>query len=146
MILEKIIGNSRDMDLDHKIIDVVEVEWYETSKKILKKHTTNGLTVGIKLNEGHMHQGDVLYVDETLALVVEIKPCELISVSVDTMERIGKLCYEIGNRHLPLKISDKEVRVPYDHPTFEYIKKLGFEPEVVVDRFTGVTVCHGHAH
>ena len=45
------------------------------------------------------------------------------------MIEMGRLCFELGNRHLSLKIDDDCVCVPYDHPTFEYLLKLGFNAE-----------------
>ena len=38
--------------------------------------------------------------------------------------------------------------VPYDEPTFEYLKKLGFDVEVVTALFTDFIECkaHGSSH
>ena len=62
------------------------------------------------------------------------------------MQEMGRLCFELGNRHLSLSIGEKEVSVPYDEPTFLYLAKLGFKPEKKKEKFTHFTVCHAHGH
>ena len=75
-----------------------------------------------------------------------IAPSDLISVNVGTMEEMGRLCFELGNRHLSLAIGHDNVKCPYDEPTFLYLKKLGFDAVKVHEKFTGYTECRGHAH
>lgn len=75
---------------------------------------------------------------------VKILPCELTVVKVASMQAMGRLCFELGNRHLSLAIEEDRVRVPYDEPTFLYLEKLGFAPEKMLGEFRHFTVCHGH--
>ena len=77
---------------------------------------------------------------------VDVLPAELTVVPVATMQEMGRLCFELGNRHLSLSIGEKEVSVPYDEPTFLYLAKLGFKPEKKKEKFTHFTVCHAHGH
>ena len=64
------------------------------------------------------------------------------------MQEMGRLGFELGNRHLSLKITEQDVYVPYDEPTFSYLAKLGFEVEEVTEAFTDFIQCkaHGHSH
>jgi urease accessory protein len=62
------------------------------------------------------------------------------------MIEMGRLCFEIGNRHISLSISEDNVKIPYDEPTYEYLKKLGFDANKVKERFTNYTECKGHGH
>lgn len=145
MVAEKIIGNINDFDLKGRVLDRVWIEWYELEKKLLKKKTESGETVGIRV-ESHLHEGDILYADDSRAIAVDILPCELTEIKVDTMQEMGRLCFELGNRHLSLAIEEHRVIVPYDEPTFLYLKKLGFHPEKKEDKFRHFTVCHAHSH
>lgn len=145
MLVEKIIGNSKDYPLEGKKVDKVVVEWYELDKKILRKTSAAGEDVGIRLKTA-LHEGDILYADEDRVVVVDISPCELTTVEIHSMEEMGRLCFELGNRHLPISIGTNEVRVPYDEPTFAYLEKLGFAPERQTEKFTGFSVCHAHGH
>lgn len=145
MVVEKVLGNINDYDLKDRQLDKVWLEWYELEKKLLKKTTESGEEVGIRV-EHHLHEGDILYADDARVLVVELLPCELTVVRVHTMQEMGRLCFELGNRHLSLAIEEHQVAIPYDEPTFLYLEKLGFQPEKKEDKFQHVTVCHAHGH
>lgn len=145
MIVDKIIGRIEDCDTAGKTIGRVGIEWYEQDKKLLKKVTDSGEEIGIRVSSP-LHEGDVLYADDAKILVVEVLPCELVEVHVDTMQKMGKLCFELGNRHLSLAIEEHRVQAPYDEPTFLYLEKLGFHPEKKEAKFLKYTMCHGHSH
>jgi len=49
LIIEKIIGNLKDIEVKGRSLDTVDVEWYEVNKKILKKDTVSGKEIGIRL-------------------------------------------------------------------------------------------------
>lgn len=151
MIVTKILGNINDFPLQNRTVDKLFVEWYELDKKLLRKTSEAGEEVGIRLSEdegfhGHFHEGDVLYADDTKVTIVDILPCELTVTEVSSMKEMGRLCFELGNRHLSLAIEEGKVSVPYDEPTFLYLKKLGFAAEKRTEKFTHFTVCHGHEH
>lgn len=147
MVIEKILGNLSDYPVEGKSVDRVLLEWYEMEKKLLRKTTDHGEDIGIRLeNSAHLKEGDVLWDDGSRLIVVSLMPCELSVVSVSAMKDMGRLCFELGNRHLSLSIGENEVRVPYDEPTFEYLTKLGFSPVKKTEAFTNVTVCHAHGH
>ena len=145
MIINEIIGRFEDYETAGKTVEKVQIEWYEQDKKLLKKVTDSGEEIGIRVS-APLHEGDVLYTDESRILMVEVLPCELIEIKVDSMQKMGRLCFELGNRHLSLAIEEQQVQVPYDEPTFLYLEKLGFHPEKKVAKFLHYTVCHGHSH
>lgn len=145
MLVENIMGHYDPSCGDDKKIDRVWIEWFELDKKLLRKQTESGEDVGIRV-EHHLHPGDILFEDETRRVIVDVLPCELVSVSVHTMKEMGRLCFELGNRHLSLSIEENRVTIPYDEPTFLYLQKLGFHAEKVTDQFTHFTVCHAHGH
>ena len=142
MIAEKIIGKLGNTS---KTVDKVIIDWFERDKRLLRKKTSSGEEIGIKIDAA-LNDGDILYEDENRVIAVEIAPCELISVKVSTMEEMGRLCFELGNRHLSLSISDGNVRCPYDEPTLLYLKKLGFMAEKTHGKFDGYIECKAHSH
>lgn len=145
MVVDKVLCNKSSFDIGMKTVETVSIEWFEINKKILKKVTSNGEEIGIKIQSG-VNDGDILFVDDEKVIIVDIIPTELINVNINNIKDMGKLCYELGNRHLSLYISETCVKVPYDNPTFEYLKKLGFDPQKVNEKFTDFTQCHAHAH
>ncbi|MCC8098363.1 MAG: urease accessory protein UreE [Eubacterium sp.] len=142
MVCDKILGKIGETN---KEVDTVSIEWFERDKKILKKNTKNGEEIGIRPDRP-LNEGDILYEDENKIIAVEIAESDLIKIQVGEIVEMGRLCFEIGNRHLSLSIKPDCVKIPFDEPTFEYLKKLGFKAEKVKERFTDYKECKGHSH
>lgn len=142
MIAEKIIGKLHDTS---KQVETVTIDWFERDKKLLRKTTSSGEDIGIKV-DSPLNEGDILYEDDRKIIAVEIAPCDLVSVNVGSMQEMGRLCFELGNRHLSLSISENNVKCPYDEPTFEYLKRLGFDAQKTHEKFAGYIECKAHAH
>lgn len=142
MIAEKIIGKLHETS---KQVETVTIDWFERDKKLLRKTTSSGEDIGIRV-DSPLNEGDILYEDDRKIIAVEIAPCNLVSVNVGSMQEMGRLCFELGNRHLSLSISENNVKCPYDQPTFEYLKRLGFKAEKTHEKFAGYIECKAHAH
>ncbi len=145
MRINEILGNLQDFPLQGRRVDTVSLEWFELEKKLLRKTTAEGEELGITVSSPLKDQ-DVLYADEEKIIAVRQLPCTLTVTPVDSMQKMGRLCFELGNRHLSLAIEADHVTVIYDEPTFLYLQKLGFAPEKKEGLFTHYTVCHGHSH
>jgi urease accessory protein len=144
MIIEKILGSVSDRD-SGKRVETVPFEWFEQNNRILKKVSSDGTEIGLKLSEP-LYDGAVLFEDESKIIALSLLPCELTKINVSSMREMGRLCFELGNRHLPLCVADTWVSTPYDNPTFEYLHKLGFRCERVTEKFTPEVVVRGHHH
>lgn len=146
MVADKILGNIRENDFSKEIVKI-PFEWFEVEKKRITKIADDGTEFGIGIDE-MLRDGDILAITAEKAYVVEVLAAHLIRVHVENMEKMGRLCFELGNRHLSLRITENDVYVPYDVPIFEYLGKLGFEPEDITGQFTDYIVCkaHGHSH
>lgn len=142
MIAEKIIGK---LTQTNKNVEYVSIDWFERDKKLLRKTTDAGKDIGIKI-DAPLNENDIIYEDDDRIIAVTIAPSDLISVNIGSIEEMGRLCFELGNRHLSLAIGHDNVKCPYDEPTFEYLKKLGFNAVKTHEKFTGYTECRGHAH
>lgn len=144
MVVEHILGKLTKTD---KRIDTITLEWFEHEKKRMRKTTSAGEEMGISVDVP-LEEGDILAEDDTRIVVVEYAPCDLIKIPVHSMKEMGKLCFEIGNRHLSLSIEDDMVKIPFDEPMFLYLAQLGFHPERACEKLMDVTVCkaHGHSH
>lgn len=129
MIIEQIVGNLKDLPAGNRKIDLLPLEWHETAKRILRKNTQGGMEIAIKfLKEGQsLHQDDVLYMDDEKMVVADILPCDAIAVKPRSLGEMGSVCYEIGNKHLPLFIQNDEVLVPYEEPIFNWLAASGYD-------------------
>ena len=144
MIATKIMGNVHSKKVD-TIIDYVELDWFEAEKHRLRKRTLRGNEIGIAV-DAPLKDGDILYLDSNFCIAVKLTSAPLLKINVSTMEEMGRLCFEIGNRHLSLKITEKNVKIPYDEPTAQYLAHLGFDCEKVIEPFDDFIVCKGHKH
>lgn len=132
MTINEKVGNINSMDLNGLCIDYLEVEWYETAKRILHKRTNAGKEVVLKfLNQNqNLTEGDILYRNDQEAILVNIKPCDSIVIKPLTMYEMAFVCYEIGNKHLPLFYDNDELIIPYEAPIFKMLEASGLHPEI----------------
>lgn len=142
MLVEKVIGNIRDKEFLNKKIDYVDIEWHESFKKLHKKTSKNGLEVGIKLGNDilikGLRQGDVLGIYEDTVIAVNIPPAKALVITVEDLDLIPKVCYEIGNKHATLfkgETNNTFVTI-FDEPMKTMLEKIGVlveEKEVKFD-------------
>lgn len=144
MVCEKILTPD-PADLGGKKIVKVPFEWFECEKKRIAKTAEDGEELGVAI-EDVLEDGDILAVTEDTVYEVEVLPARLVCARVSDMCQMGRLCFELGNRHLSLEIEKDRVLVPYDEPTFTYLKHLGFDVSEVEEKFCNYIVCKAHGH
>lgn len=150
MTIEQRIGTLEDTDIGTRAIDYLRLEWYETSKRIHRRKTENGEDIAIRfLKEGQrLNQDDILYMNDNSAVVVDIIPCDAIQVVPTTMLEMGTVCYEIGNKHLPMFIQNDLVLIPFEDPIFKWLNVKGFKAEKVhtklMNLLNSTVQPHGH--
>jgi urease accessory protein len=148
MIIEKIIGNIATTATGNREVDLLQLEWYETTKRIQRKHTQQGMEIAIKfLKEGQrLREGDILFADDTRVVVVDIIPCDAIVVTPRSMLEMGSVCYEIGNKHLPLFIQGNQVLMPFEEPIFRWLTASGYTTEKQHTRLTNLLNANVQPH
>ena len=130
MVIQEKIGNLSSFPIGQRTIDPLPVEWYETTKRILRKRTRGGREIALRfLNENPtLADGDILYTDEHIIVSIEILPCDAMIIPMASMESVASACYEIGNRHLPLFIESAALLAPYEDPLFRWLQANGYNP------------------
>ena len=105
--------------------DILEIEWYETSKTILRRKTNNGVEIGLKKNNRTpLQDGDILYKDDNMYIEICVKPCDCIVISPRNMIEMGVVCFEIGNMHLPIYIdNENQINVAYEGPLYDFLQR-----------------------
>ncbi len=133
-------------------IDYVELEWWELSKRIQRKRTTAGRDIAMKFMAESiaMKVGDILYMDDDCAVVVRVLPTPTIVLSPQTMHEMATICYEIGNKHMPLFIDGDDILLPYEAPMYKWLVSAGYEPKqeerVLENRLKSNAANHHHTH
>ncbi len=129
MLVQHKLGNIHSSSTNNLVIDKLIIEWYETGKRILHKKTDSGIPVTLKfLNENpDLKDGDILWQDEHTVIAVEINPCECIVITPGNVLETASICYEIGNRHLPLFYEGNELLIPYESPIHNLLNAAGYK-------------------
>ena len=128
MIIKEKLGNLNTFDDKGRGIDRLPIEWFETNKRILHKSTSSGKEVILKLlKEGQtLKQDDVIFANDSFLIVIEILICDAIIIAPKSTYEMACICYEIGNKHLPLFYEDNHLLIPYDGPVFRMLQAAGY--------------------
>jgi urease accessory protein len=129
MRIEQKTGKRLSSTISEKNVDWLDLQWYEAEKRILHKRSRLGTAVVLRFLEGNAHltQGDILFEDNTSILAVHIVACESIVVCPKNMFEMASVCYEIGNKHLPVFYANEEIIVAYEAPLFKLLELSGIE-------------------
>ncbi|SHM59465.1 urease accessory protein [Chitinophaga jiangningensis] len=148
MIIESVIGNIADKDISDLRTDLLHLEWFETTKRIQRKKTAEGREIAIRfLKEGQrLRQGDILLIDAEVAVVVDIIPSDAIVVTPRSILEMGSVCYEIGNKHLPLFIQNDQVLMPFEEPIYRWLLASGYATEKQHTRLTNLLNANVQPH
>ncbi len=128
MLIQQKQGNISNGSVN-KNIDWLQLEWHETRKRILRKQTQRGNDISIKfLNENPgLTEGDILFEDDKTIIAVSVLPCECIVIKPTNMFEMASVCYEIGNKHLPLFYEEESLLVPFDAPLMRLLSAQGYD-------------------
>jgi len=105
--------------------DRLPLEWFETRKRILRRTTLGGIELSLKFLQENpeLTEGDVLFESDALLIAVTVIPCNCIVIRPADLLQTAAVCYEIGNRHLPLYYDDCELLVPFDKPLMQLLQQ-----------------------
>jgi urease accessory protein len=128
MLIREKTGTLNSIHANNRHIDWLELEWYESSKRILRKHTRSGREIILKFLNSNpaLTQDDVLFEDESTIIAIHIIPCDVLVITPASMFEMASVCYEIGNKHLPLFFDQNEVLVPFDKPLYRLLLAQGY--------------------
>ncbi len=128
MLIQEKIGHINSFQINNQTIDLLQLEWYEARKRILRKQTSSGKEVSLKFLNGNpeLTDGDILYADESSIILVSIIPCNCIVMRPRNIVEVASLCYEIGNKHLPLFYEADQLLVPFEMPLFNLLLVQGY--------------------
>lgn len=131
MLIQQTKGNINKKEKNNKTIDWLQLQWFETNKRILIRKTNSGKEISLKFLDRAplLTQGDILFEDEKNIIAVELLACECLVIKPKNMFDMASVCYEIGNKHLPLFFENDEVLVPFEKPLFSLLTAQGYEVE-----------------
>jgi urease accessory protein len=113
MILEKVVHPAPA--LGSRRIEKIILASGDLAKHRQRATTDAGREVGISLPHGsHLHDGDVLHLDDAVAIVVVQAEEDLLRIKPRTPEEFGYMGYQVGNLHRAAMIDAQGIAVLYD--------------------------------
>lgn len=111
-------------------LDFLELEWFDTERRIIRGFTVEGREIGFKnLGTESLFDGDILFETKELRIAVRILPCPCLVVRPKNLLDMARICLEIGNKHIPVFINAAhEIIAAYENPLWETLERAGFTP------------------
>ena len=126
MIIEKVLGNIYKDDLRSNHVEKVYLNSEDLLKRIQRVKTDHGKEIGIRLQQNQeLEDGDVLYKDEKNMIVIYTNKDDVISIRPRSIQEMGDIAHQLGNRHLPAQFEGEEMIVQYDYLVEELLVSLG---------------------
>ncbi|WP_082232836.1 urease accessory protein UreE [Halobacillus massiliensis] len=126
MIIEHIVGNVATLEKRAPHIEYVYLESDQLVKRIQRMKTDHGNEIGVRLSKNdELSDGDVLYMDEKNMVVISVKKDDVLVISPTSMQQMGDIAHQLGNRHLPAQFIGEEMIVQYDYLIEELLQELG---------------------
>lgn len=129
MIISGKLGNLNSDSFSKKKIDWLHLEWYEANKRIMHKYTVSGREIVFRFlgRPQELTEGDILFEDGENTIAVTIVPCDTMVVHPSSMFEMAAICYEIGNKHLPLYFENNAILVPFDKALYSLLAAQGYQ-------------------
>jgi urease accessory protein len=130
--------------------DTVVLEFDDRHRRRMAMTGTRGLEFLLDLPETvALRGGDALVLEDGRLVEVVAAPEPLIELRGVDPRKMVRLAWHLGNRHLPVQIAGKHLRIRRDHVIEEMVKGLGasvVEIEAPFDPEGGAYVSAGHDH
>ncbi|AKG74718.1 urease accessory protein UreE [Salinicoccus halodurans] len=128
MIIEEIVTNVSELnpdELNKRHQEKVYMESAHLMKRIQRVETDHGRDLGIRLkNPRDLKAGDVLYMDDENIIIIDVLSDDLIIISPRSMNEMGTIAHQLGNRHLPAQFEGDDMLVQYDYLVEELLDEM----------------------
>jgi urease accessory protein len=125
MIVEKVIGNVATLEKKAPHTERVHMNSDDLVKRIQRVVTDHGKEIGIRLKDNRdLIDGDVLYMDDRNMIVISVKDDDLLVIQPTSIQQMGGIAHQLGNRHLPAQFEGNEMLVQYDYLVEELLQQL----------------------
>ncbi|MEO1551688.1 MAG: urease accessory protein UreE [Pseudomonadota bacterium] len=145
---------STGADLPHPTpTDRVALSYEDRCRRRLRMTTQAGLSFLLDLPKvTELHEGDLLCLDTGAHIEVCAAPEALMEVWPDAPDKLARIAWHVGNRHLPAQILSDHLVLRYDHVIEHMLIGLGCSVQLRSGPFTpeggayGQGRTHGHSH
>lgn len=145
IVVRKLLGKLASNET--RPVETVPMGWEARLRSRQRVRTSRGAELGISLPTGQaMHEGDVLYEDDQRVVVVATVPEDVLVLYPESRVEMGRVAFQVGNRHAPVQVEERRILTPYDHVLEEYFRNLGVRCERTKEPFTHDFGTYHHHH
>lgn len=130
--------------------DTLTLSYEQRTRSRLRVTTDSNIEAGLFLPRGMvLNQGDQLLAEDGTIVEVRAASETVSSASTDVPLLLNRVCYHLGNRHVPLQIDPGNVRYLHDHVLDDMVRALGLKVETIQAPFepeSGAYHRSGQAH
>src|ERR671918_1161623 len=147
-VVAAVLGKVAQLAPSVEAVDEVELTAGERERAHLRVRSRGNRELIISLPRGEeLHDGDVVHVDDGVAVVVVAAPEDVLEVSPRTTREWALAAYQLGNLHRPARFLADAILTPYDCSTQEVLGGLGLRARRVTRGLVGErygAVAHQH--
>src|SRR5690348_4329537 len=125
-VVEAVLGNLTELDRPVEAVDELDLTAEERERAHLRARSRGNRELIISLPRGEeLHDGDVVYIEDGVAVVVAAAPEDVLEVSPRTPREWALAAYQLGNLHRPARFLPDAILTPYDRSSAETLRALG---------------------
>ncbi len=146
IVIEEIRGKLSGSET--RRVERVALGWADRLRSRQRVTSDCGTELGISLPTGQaLHEDDILYEDGERVIAVATVPDDVLVLYPETPVDLGRIAYQVGNRHAPVMLENDRVLTPYDSVLEEYFLKMGVRCKRANEPFFHVFgTFSGHRH
>jgi len=131
----------------HEYDQTLTLPYELRQKSRLKATLDNGLDIGLMLPRGTiLRGGDVIKAEDGTVIMIKAA-AETVSVAeINDATLFARACYHLGNRHVPLQISNNSLCYLHDHVLDDMLNGLGIETRCEQTCFEPEAGAYGGGH
>jgi urease accessory protein len=150
-VVASVLGKLAELDRPIEAVDELELTTAERERAHLRVRSRGNRELIISLPRGdELQEGDVVHVDDGVAVVVVAAPEDVLEVSPRTTREWALAAYQLGNLHRPARFLGDAILTPYDRSTAEVLRALGVATRRAARGFVGercrAVMHHHHGH
>src|SRR5699024_4377073 len=117
MIVEEVVDNIHKLnkaEIEKRHQEKVYLESSDLLKRIQRVKTDHDRELGIRLkNPIDLEAGDILYMDDDNMIVIDVFTDDVLVLHPKSINEMGNIAHQLGNRHLPAQFEGDEMLVQY---------------------------------
>src|SRR5260370_3114200 len=113
-LVEAVMRNLAEVDRAVEAVDELKLTTEERERAHLRARSRGNRELIISLPRGvELHDGDVVYIEDGVAVVVVAAPEDVLEVSPRTPREWALAAYQLGNLHRPARFLPDAILTPY---------------------------------